>query len=265
MTRTADIAHLSLPDGSDLEFEIRSSEKARSLRLKINARHGLVVTAPQGLERGRVMQLVSSKVDWIAGRLAGFQAIRHLVSNELPVRPQAFNLPALAESWRVEYKETRSRTVGARIDQPGRIVVLGAVDDVERCQAALRRWLARHAKDVLPSWLSNLSQQSKLRYTDLAIKNQRTRWGSCTSRGRITLNCKLLISASRSGGLRDGARAVSTSWRPITRSGSGFTCVSSNPPLMSCTAECAMPGSWYHLGLSVGLACSYDGVSLSLY
>ncbi len=39
-------AHLDLPDGRRLEFEIRSSAKARSLRLKISARDGLVVIAP---------------------------------------------------------------------------------------------------------------------------------------------------------------------------------------------------------------------------
>jgi predicted metal-dependent hydrolase len=196
MARTADVAaraHLDLPDGSAIEFEIRRSDKARSLRLKISARHGLVVTVPHGLEPARVMQLVAGKAGWITGRLAHFAAIRHLVSAESPVRPQAFDLPALAESWRVEYKETCGRTVGARIDRPGRILVSGAVDDVEGCQAALRRWLARHAKDALPSWLSNLSQQSGLRYKDLAIKNQRTRWGSCTPHGRISLNCKLLF------------------------------------------------------------------------
>ena len=102
-------------------------------------------------------------------------------------------MPALAESWRVEYKLTRSRTVGARIEQPGRIVVAGAVDDVEACHAALRRWLARHANMALSPWLANLAEPAGLRYSDLAIKNQRTRWGSCSTTGRISLNCKLLF------------------------------------------------------------------------
>ncbi|OHC63918.1 MAG: hypothetical protein A2040_09490 [Rhodocyclales bacterium GWA2_65_19] len=186
-------AHLDLPDGRELAFEIRSSAKARSLRLKISARDGLVVIAPNGVERGRVMQLVVSKADWIAERLTEFDAVRHLVRDIPSVRPQAFDLPALAESWRVEYRPTRSQTVGARTDQAGRILVSGAIEDVEACQAALRRWLARHAKVALSSWLTNVAQQTGLRYTDLAVKNQRTRWGSCTAHGRVSLNCKLLF------------------------------------------------------------------------
>lgn len=93
--------------------------------------------------------MVAAKADWIGKRIAGFDAVRVLMPAEPTACPQAFDLPALAESWRVEYKPMRSRTVGARIDRQGRIVVAGAVDDVEACHAALRRWLARHATTTL--------------------------------------------------------------------------------------------------------------------
>jgi predicted metal-dependent hydrolase len=153
----------------------------------------MVVVAPPNLDRQKLLALVAAKADWIGERIAGFDAVRHLISTEPAARPQAFDLAALAESWRVEYKPTRSRTVGARVDQPGRIVVAGAVDDVEACHAALRRWLARHATLTLSPWLATLAEPAGLRYADVAIKNQRTRWGSCSTTRRISLNCKLLF------------------------------------------------------------------------
>jgi predicted metal-dependent hydrolase len=185
--------HLELPDGRELDFEIRSSAKARSLRLKISAREGLIVTVPDGVERRRVMQLVASKSEWIAGRLSHLDAVRHLIGHTPSARPQAIELPALTESWRVEYRASRSRTVGARTDRPGRIVVAGAIEDVLACHAALRRWLARRAKDALVPWATRVAQQFGLRLADVSVKNQRTRWGSCTPKGRVSLNCKLLF------------------------------------------------------------------------
>lgn len=190
-----DVQHtnLVLQDGRSIEYVIQRSPKARSLRLKVSAREGLVVVAPKNFDQQKLLALVNAKAEWVGQHLADFDAVRHLIATEPVARPQAFDLPALAESWRVEYKETRSAQVGARIDQQGRIIVAGAIGDVEACHAALRRWLARHATNTLTPWLANLAEQTGLHYTDLAIKNQRTRWGSCSSSGRISLNCKLLF------------------------------------------------------------------------
>jgi predicted metal-dependent hydrolase len=193
MLERGDQAELVLPSGRIIDYTIQPSAKTRSLRLKLSMRQGLVVIVPQSLERQRLRGLVASKAEWIEKHLSGFDAMRPLIGTEPEARPQAFDLPALAQSWRVEYQSTRSQTVGARIDLPGRIIVAGAVDNIHACHAALRRWLARHATSTLAPWLADLAGQSGLRYADLAIKNQRTRWGSCSTSGRISLNCKLLF------------------------------------------------------------------------
>ena len=186
-------AHIDLPDGRQLDYEIRTSAKAHSLRLKMTAREGLTVIAPKELDERQVVELVTGKLDWIAAKLDQFEEVRHLLIDKVPARPEAFNLSALAESWRVEYRTIKGKTVGARTDQQGRILVYGAVTDDERCKAALRRWLARHAKETLTPWLESLAAESGLRFNRVIIKNQRTRWGSCSADGVISLNAKLLF------------------------------------------------------------------------
>jgi len=184
---------LVLPDGRSIEFAIRYSTRARSARLRVSAREGLVVVVPTGLQRERVQQIVGSRCDWIATKLAEIDAIRHLTPQATPARPRAFDLPALAETWRVEYRETPRTSVGATTDQPGRIVVFGAIGDVDACHEALRRWLALRAGEALPPWLKGVAAQCGQEPLDVSIKNQRTRWGSCARSGRISLNCKLLF------------------------------------------------------------------------
>ena len=186
-------AHIDLPDGRQLDYEIRPSVKARSLRLKMTARDGLTVIAPKGVSERQVVELVAGKRDWIAAKLGQFEEVRHLLGEQETARPEAFDLPALAETWRVEYRTTKGKTVGARTDRRGRVLVYGAVRECERCKAALRRWLARRAKETLTQWLESMAADSGLRFNRVIIKNQRTRWGSCSADGGVSLNAKLLF------------------------------------------------------------------------
>lgn len=186
-------ASIDLPDGRRMNYEIRSSARARSLRLKMTFRDGLTVIAPKGLSERKVIELVYGKRDWIASKLDQFEEVRHLLNDKESARPEAFDLPALAETWRVEYRQTKGKTVGACTDRQGRVLVYGAVRDNERCKAALRRWLARRAKEKLTPWLETLAADRGLRFSRIIIKNQRTRWGSCSADGVISLNAKLLF------------------------------------------------------------------------
>jgi len=78
----ADRVELVLPDGRTIDYAIQISPKSRSLRLKLSARDGMVVVAPANLDRQKLLALVAGKADWIGERIAGFDAVRHLISAE---------------------------------------------------------------------------------------------------------------------------------------------------------------------------------------
>ena len=48
------------------------------------------------------------------------------------------------------------------------------------------------ARVKLGKRLSELAKEHKFRYNKVSIRNQRTRWGSCSSKNNISLNMKLL-------------------------------------------------------------------------
>ena len=48
------------------------------------------------------------------------------------------------------------------------------------------------AREKLGRRLSELAEQHNFRYNRVSIRNQRTRWGSCSSKDNISLNMKLL-------------------------------------------------------------------------
>jgi predicted metal-dependent hydrolase len=190
-------AAVGLPCGRTLEFEIRRS-RVRNVYFRMCPPAGLRVTAPRRMSHRAVLEAVGRKSRWISSWLSEFEAVGH-VDGQVAARPESFELAALAETWRVEYKskvgsgKSEVPNAVARTVEPGRIVVSGAIDDVGACRQALRRWLARHAAGALAPWLARLAEQAGLRYAGLSVRSQRARWGSCSAAGRISLNCKLLF------------------------------------------------------------------------
>jgi len=50
----------------------------------------------------------------------------------------------------------------------------------------------KHARKILEKRLAELAQLHNFQYNRVSIRNQRTRWGSCSSKDNISLNMKLL-------------------------------------------------------------------------
>jgi hypothetical protein len=138
------------------------------------------------------MEAVAGKSEWIAARLACLAEAGRLLAADTAA-PRIIFFPALAETWQVRYLQTSVKLTVARSEQPGGILVHGAVGDDARCMAALRLWLAHRAKETLCPWLEGLAAETGLRFSRLGVKNQRSRWGSCSAAGAISLNCKLLF------------------------------------------------------------------------
>ena len=55
------------------------------------------------------------------------------------------------------------------------------------------RELAEQARRELPPRLADFAEKMGVTYQRITIRNQRTRWGSCSSKGGINLNCLLML------------------------------------------------------------------------
>jgi predicted metal-dependent hydrolase len=120
--------------------------------------------------------------------------LRDLAGIPSPVHlPDEIYLPALEERWTVKYRKTASQSVQARSNGDGMLVVSGRVEDGREVMLGLRRWLVRQTRASLVPWLDELSAQAGLPFGTVSVRGQRTRWASCSSRGNINLNYRLLF------------------------------------------------------------------------
>jgi len=142
-----------------------------------------LVTIPARGTEQEARAFAAQHQDWLARARARLQA-----------KPRAATLWPLGTRilWRGELTELRPASPA-----PHAVVCLAAdTFRVPQLQGDLRPTLEAHflrrAKIELPARTWELAAQTRQPVTKVTVRNQHTRWGSCTSKGVISLNWRLV-------------------------------------------------------------------------
>ncbi|HPF26666.1 MAG TPA: DUF45 domain-containing protein [Steroidobacteraceae bacterium] len=172
------------------EISVRTSARARRLGMRVS-RAGLIeVVVPRRTPRALVEQFIVQHRDWALQKRA-----LALASTPLPevFPPPAVHFGLDDSSWRLHLGGGAGRpTLCERT--PGILQISGAADGAS-IRLQLRRWLLRRARTVLEPRLQAVAAEFSLAHEDLTVRRQRSRWGSCSSRGVISLNACLVFQA----------------------------------------------------------------------
>jgi predicted metal-dependent hydrolase len=136
-----------------------------------------VVLPPRATARDAEAAVVEL-APWIARRRAEAAAV---VARTAPARGTVGYLGA---SLRLVPQPSRER-----VHRRGDELLVPASDPA----AALERWYRRQARSEIAPRLDHAAAVLGRSYTKLTIRNQRTRWGSCSSSGAMSFNWRLLL------------------------------------------------------------------------
>lgn len=172
-------------------YTIKRHPRARYVKLKASPLQGLEIVVPKRFNQKTIPDILETNKSWIEKRLREIEATIHLrASVELPA---SIYLRAIDETWSVEYMKTHHQNLRL-ITRPNReVVLIGNTDDKEKCKKRLVEWIKVQAEIHLCLYLEKLSELTNLSFKTVSIRDQRSRWGSCTSQKTITLNYKLLF------------------------------------------------------------------------
>jgi predicted metal-dependent hydrolase len=165
-------------------FAVRVSPRARRLTARVHVGGRVEIVVPVGVNAHAVRDFVQRFTPWIDRKVA---AMRCFVAPAEPVPPAiefAFSGEHLAVEWR--------RAPVRKLEQhSGRILVQAPDDSAAR--VLLQRWLKSAADERLTPRLLELAAELKYSVSRVSIRCQRTRWGSCSTRGTVSLNCSLVF------------------------------------------------------------------------
>jgi predicted metal-dependent hydrolase len=133
--------------------------RARHYLLRVEPDGSVRVTLPARGSRAEALRFVREKIGWIE---------------------------------RERYRQAIERATSGWVNERQALVDGCWVDHEERDVPAARRRLRGIAETTLPARLRELARAHGFAVTGVSVRDQRSRWGSCSTSGRISLNWRLV-------------------------------------------------------------------------
>lgn len=167
----------TLPGNPPIEVLLRPSARARRLSLRVSGLDGRVtVSYPRGYPAPRALDFAREKQDWIRQQLSARP-------EEIPVAP-GIALPIEGRVLRVESGTGRAvRTDADVLWVPGR-----------RAGPAVAAFLKLRARDRLAEAADRHAAALGRNYGRITLRDTRSRWGSCSSRGDLMFSWRLAMA-----------------------------------------------------------------------
>jgi predicted metal-dependent hydrolase len=173
-------------------YKIKRHRRAKHVKLRIAELQNLEITVPYRFNVHEIPSILENNKAWIQKHLANF------VLNNVDALPESVELPACNERWIIHYMKSPDKKIKLLTRHHLKeIVLIGNTQDIISCFSKLKAWLKKRAKLCLPTLLDNISKTMLLRYNKVSIRDQKTRWGSCSAGKSISLNYKLLFLPNR--------------------------------------------------------------------
>lgn len=184
-----------------ISYEEKVSARARRIRITVD-KDKIIVTIPKGANIEEVRKFVQSKQEWI------FKHIQQYVTSEQenPEKPQKSYVAG--EKFPFMGREVMLRTITyndkyTTIKLDANTMWVYIPDSISKevwpqvVKEAIIYCYKNQAKKIFKQKLDHYAKLMGVKYNEMRVKEQKTRWGSCSSKANINLNWKAIMAPSQ--------------------------------------------------------------------
>ena len=178
-------------------YRVRVSPKAKHIRLSIKQGVGLEVVIPQGFPAKKVPEVLSHHREWIQRHHREIAEAAEQVPGPHCL-PWSIRFEAINQTFSVRYEPLASGEPYLEQPEAHTICIRANPDrEAEVCCSLLQTWLKAEGRRILVPWAFQQARKQNITLCRVQIRKQKTRWGSMSSRGTLSLNCCLLFLPPR--------------------------------------------------------------------
>lgn len=178
------VKKVSVPDIGTVHLYKRRGIKG--MRLSITHEGAVRVSLPYWVPYAAGLDFAASKREWIRSQQVVPAPLRH--GGRIG---KAHRVAFIPEAGRTAIATRIMNDGEIRIQHPAHLPPESVTVQVAAQRASIRA-LKSQAKKLLPQRLETLARQHGFTYQDVAIKQLKSRWGSCNDEQDIALNCFLM-------------------------------------------------------------------------
>lgn len=184
-----------------IPYTVRESKRAKNLIIKIGVDQGVEVVIPHGAKIDSVEHFLRRREDWLLQNHLRYQQQRDHQNGRQFITGETLSFLDQQLTLDVEQKSRGKRTSVDFDEENGKLVIrlssdIDADQFREEAYNAVEKWYREQAKAILIPWTEEIAAKHGFTLKKIAIRGQKTRWGSCSSNGNLNLNWRLLFAPS---------------------------------------------------------------------
>ncbi len=176
--------------GRAVRLVVKRSQVARLVRFEMREGGELTVVLPRHGRLGDVDGMVQSKSRWVLSKLDAL-ATRGLPGGSARLK-EGDCVPYLGRELRIETPGPQGPGVTARMR--GETLLVSTGGSRYSLETVVRAWCRFQAATVLRRKAEKYAADMGVTFSRFTIRAQKTRWGSCSQRGALSFNWRLMMA-----------------------------------------------------------------------
>jgi len=169
-------------ENSPIEYKLKVSKQARRLSLRYDHR-GLHIISPRSISKHQAQELIRKHLAWVLKQQT------HYAQISVQKLYDGAEVDIFGDREKIRYVLEEN---SAKVAESGEHLVVKAAAGEH--QKVLTKWLRQIAKRGIIARVSELAVKHGFKYQNISIRDQSSRWGSCSSQANLNFNWRLMLA-----------------------------------------------------------------------